>query len=141
MEHFDVADMFGRRRKPALTLVLERERAGKWVVVLVQNVGRGIAKAPYLALTLPPNFNASNYGFDGNGRFGLRPLGDRERRWFFGGDASTVIHVGQTLGVTRLEARVQRPDGTPIISGPQTFRYELAAEDMELTAGEAVVSF
>lgn len=141
MEHFDIADMFGRRRKPVLTLKLEKERGGGSVLVFVQNTGRGMAKAPYLALSLPQNFRASGYGFDGNGRFGLRPLGQHDQRCFFGGDAGAVIHVGQALGVTRLESTVTTPDGKPVLKGPQTFRYELAAEDVELTAGEVILDY
>jgi hypothetical protein len=109
--------------------------------VFVQNIGRGMAKAPYLALSLPQNFRASGYGFDGNSRWGLRPLGQHDQRCFFGGDAGAVIHVGQALGVTRLEATVKTPDGKPVLKGPQTFRYELAAEDVELTAGEVTLDY
>jgi Putative DNA-binding domain len=141
MEHFDIADMFGRRRKPALTLTLEKERSGGSLLVFVTNVGRGIARAPYLAMTLPEHFRVSGYGFDGHSGSGLRPLGEHGRKCCFGADAGVVIHVGQALGVTRLDATVQRADGSAIISGRQTFRYELAAEDLELTAGEVVVEY
>jgi hypothetical protein len=130
MEHFDVADMFGRRRRPQLSLVLHKEGPGSTILVSVRNDGRGIAKAPYQALDLPKGFRTSGYGFDGNGSFGLRPIGRSYVRCFFGGDATSVIHVGQELIVTKLEATTTTVDGKPAIKGPQVFRYDLAAEEL-----------
>lgn len=135
LEHFDVADMFGRRHRPKLVLTLQKEGHGQSVLVFVKNEGRGIAKAPYLALDLPAGFRASGYGFDGNGRFGLRPIGQLGDRCFFGGDAGTVVHIGQELPVTRLDTTVQTVDGKPGLSGRRRFSYQLAAEDIEVTAG------
>jgi Schlafen, AlbA_2 len=135
LEHFDVADMFGRRRRPLLTLRLQKEGHGASVLVVVKNDGRGIAKAPYLAVDLPQGFRASAHGFDGNGRFGLRQIGQYGNRCFFGGDAGTVIHVGQELFVTRLETTAQTPDGRPAIKRAQRFSYELGAEDVDLMTG------
>jgi hypothetical protein len=141
MEHFDVADMFGRRRKPVLALDLRKESGGANVMVSVKNVGRGIAKAPYLALRLPPGFRGSGYGFDGNGRFGLRHMGETDRICRFGASAGEVIHPGQILPVTQLQATVMRTDGAAIINGPQTFKYELVAEDCEMASGEVVLDY
>jgi len=135
MEPFDIADTFGRRRRPALALRLVPEQHGASVLVAVRNGGRGIAKAPYLGLELPQGFRASAYGFDGNGRFGLRPIGQYGTRCYFGGDAGTVIHVGQELLVTRLEATVTAPDGRPVLNALQRFQYELAAEDIDMITG------
>jgi hypothetical protein len=136
LEHFDIADMFGRRRRPVLSLRLVPESGGRSLLVAVRNDGRGVARAPYLGLQLPIGYRASPYGADGNGRFGLRPLGQQDARHFFGGDAGTVIHVGQELIVTRLDARVTTADGTPVLDGAQRFRYELAAEDIPMATGE-----
>jgi hypothetical protein len=134
LEHFDVADMFGRRRRPKLVLTLQKEGHGQSVLVSVKNEGRGVAKAPYLALDLPAGFRASGYGFDGNGRFGLRSIGQHGNRCLFGGDAGTVIHVGLDLPVTRLDTTVQTADGRPVLNGVQQFPYQLAAEDIDLIA-------
>ena len=105
-EQFDIADMFGRSRRPVLSLRLLAERDGGSLLVVVQNCGRGLARSPYLDLELPTSYCVSAYGADGNGRFGLRPLGQHDARYSFGGDAGTVIHVGQELIVAWLEARV-----------------------------------
>lgn len=141
MEHFDLADMFGRRRRPVLTLQLEKEGDGGTILVSVTNEGRGIAKAPYLALDLPAAFKPSTYGFDGNGSLGLEQVGRGYARSFFGGDANKVIHVGQKLIVTKLEARTIQADGRPVVKGAQRFGYELAAEDVELSAGEIILDY
>jgi hypothetical protein len=141
MEHFDLADMFGRRRRPALKLILEKKRNGSQLAMSIKNEGRGLAKAPYLSLTLPQKFRVHGYAFESSSRVGLRQLPYGDDRCHFGADANDVIHSGQTRRVAELEVTAQKPDGTPILSGPQTFRYELAAEDMELTSGEVVVGY
>lgn len=136
LEHFDIADMFGRRRRPVLSLRLIAERGGGNLLVALRNDGRGVARSPYLGLELPTSYRVSAYGADGNGRFGLRPLGQHEARYSFGGDAGTVIHLGQELIVTWLEATTITPDGRPVLGGAQRFRYELAAEDVAMVDGE-----
>jgi hypothetical protein len=141
MEHFDLADMFGRRRRPVLTVQLEKQGLGETILVSISNEGRGVAKAPYLALDLPAPFKASPYGFDGNGSFGLPPFGRGYERSFFGGDANRVIHAGQKLVITKLDARTTQPDGRPVVKGLQRFRFEVAAEDVELITGEIVLEY
>ena len=139
MEHYDVSDMFGRRQRPVLALELEIEPDA--VLVSVMNTGRGLAKAPYLGLWLPPNFKPSQYGYDGNGTFGLRRGGYAYGMCRFGGDAGIVIHSGQTLLVTKLDARVIRQGGTRAISGSQVFRYEVAAEGLPLRTGKVTLDY
>jgi predicted HTH transcriptional regulator len=53
MEHYDLEDMFGRRREPKLELTTRLEGGGPAteIVLGIRNVGRGTARAPYLALT------------------------------------------------------------------------------------------
>jgi hypothetical protein len=96
VEHFDIADMFGRRRRPVLAVTLETEGHGETIRVSITNRGRGIAKAPYLTLTPPKNWQSSTHGYDGGGTLGLRRIG-RDAIWRFGSDATEVIHAGQTL--------------------------------------------
>ena len=47
-----------------------------------------------------------------------------------------MIHVGQELLVTRLETTVKTERGLPVLNGAQRFRYDLAAEDIDMVAGE-----
>lgn len=142
MEHFDIADMFGRRRRPALKLFLEKQGNGETLLVTIRNEGRGIAKAPYLALKMPSEFDLSPHGFDGKGAFGLAPVGQYKETSFLGGDANKVIHVGQTLVVGRLEVRTRFTHGVrQVATGAYPFQYELAAEDGDISTGEIVVNY
>jgi schlafen family protein len=95
LEHFDLEDMFGGRRRPVLSVRLIPERDGASRLVAVRNDGRGVAKSPYLGIEVPRGFRASGHGFDGNGRFGLRNIGQHGAWCLFGGDAGAVIHVAK----------------------------------------------
>lgn len=99
MEHFDLEDMFGRRRKPKLILVgRQYRRGGRPVnyILGIKNIGRGTAKAPYLRLKIPQPYMLDRLGLDGTHRDGLprlrhagSPLEPR-----FGANADVVIHPG-----------------------------------------------
>jgi hypothetical protein len=142
MEHFDIADMFGRRPRPVLEILFTPENSdGAAILVSIANHGRGLARAPYLELALPNAYRASAYGADGNGHFGLTPLG-RGTRSAFGGDSNFVIHPGQQLDVTRLEATwILTPRAAELAKGPKTFGYKVAAEGLPLEAGERTFEF
>src|SRR5690606_23141057 len=101
LEHFDVADMFGRRQRPELTLLhklLSAGHAGRVlrvrVVLAIQNSGRGVAHAPYLALQVHAPHHLSRHGVDGNCHEGLPRLVSvaGERSYAFGANAAFVIH-------------------------------------------------
>jgi hypothetical protein len=72
---------------------------------------------------------------------GLPQIGRGSIHDFFSGDASKVIHPGQTLVVTKIAARAVSQTGKPIAKGPQRFQYELAADDVPLAGGEMVLDF
>ena len=149
MEHFEIADMFGRRPQPKLEFY-ERRAAGSsgggpggsWAEVNVflgiRNTGRGVAKAPYWALLVQPPYRLSQHGIDGNGRFGLQPLPESEdsiwRR--FGGGEGRYVYPGTQLDVAAISIEIpqnqQRIDTLRI-------EYELAADGVPLSAGAARV--
>jgi hypothetical protein len=136
MEHYEVADLFGRRRRPVLTVLAEVVDQDN-VLVSIANEGRGAARAPYLALQPQSPYGVSAFGADGNGGTGLRRLvvgnaASGEAR--FGGDGNVVIHPGQRLDVTRLWLGLHRPSG--FIPPPMTVvRYRVGAEDSALIEG------
>ena len=140
MEHFAVADMFGRRRRPRLVLALNREPNGSLMIQLA-NEGRGVAKSPYVAIRLPRSFRPSHYGFDGNGRFGLPFIGHASDWCSYGGESNKVIHSGQVVQVSRIDPTAVTASGQAVVPGPQTFGYELAAEDQPLERGELIVAY
>lgn len=141
MEHFEVADMFGRRPRPILKVIFTPREGGATILVSIRNEGRGLARSPYLALEVPGAFRASQYGFDGNGSFGLPPIGRGGVRPCFGSQTDFVIHSGQTLDVTSIDAAVKTISGAAVAKGPVTFGYEIAAEGLPITRGTETFTF
>lgn len=145
MEHFDVADMFGRRRRPCLRVVVRcSRRNGEEVRVLVslKNSGRGLACAPYLAIALPQPLRWCEFGVDGNCNEGLPRLrhsasGHQLR---YGAGLSQVIHPGTDLDVFSLWNGRDASYGA-VPGEPLALRYDVAAEDMPLVSGEVSLDF
>jgi hypothetical protein len=137
MEHFDLEDMFGRRKKPQLRMKVTVSRGE--ILIGLKNEGRGTAKAPYLSFVIPEPFSLAMYGVDGNGHVGLPRLhhaGDSQRPRF-GANSDIVIHPNTTLDVTKIEFRGRdenRPHGAFIIE------YEVAAEEMQLIRSQINVN-
>ena len=110
MEHFQVADMFGRRPHPELRLFhrkLGQDKFGRELRLRVQlgieNYGRGSAHAPYLALDLGRPFGIDDFGVDGNRHHGLSLLVNaRDGTSRFGGSGDCFVHPGTSLPVTML---------------------------------------
>jgi len=135
MEHFDVADMFGRRSRPNLQLFLTPSSSGDGLAVLgLENDGRGGAIAPYIEVTLPAGVKVDQFGLDGAGAFGLLRLphgGDNAHEPRFGGNRSMVIHPGARHDIAKLRGTVAKG---------QTYFYAVAAEGLPLTHFEFVVA-
>jgi hypothetical protein len=142
MEHFEIADMFGRRPKPDLVLVyktyfpqnLEPNRQKHRIDLGIYNRGRGSARAPYLGLRFRPPFSVDFYGIDGNTNHGLPELAlarDGLRR--FGGSGDIFVHPGTTHPVTAATAEIIGPERA---EGAQPFNlhleYEICAADQAL---------
>jgi hypothetical protein len=135
MEHFDIEDMFGRRKKPRLELYTQVRGTGPRteIVIGIINNGRGTARAPYLAFAAPKPFILSNYGIDGNGHDGLPMLHARggELPHRFGGNSSYVIHPETTLQIACLFFGIPAPVNL-IIPETVAIDYEITAEDSRL---------
>lgn len=121
----------GASRKPKLSLVGRVSSTGgrAQVVVAIKNeAGAGPARAPRLRLRLPPAFQASQWGLDGNGNDGLprMPQSPGSPGFLFAGSTSTVIHPGTEHEVTCVDYvgdQERRPTGLEI-------EYEVTAEEM-----------
>ena len=141
MEHFDLEDMFGRRKKPKLNLTTRLEGRGTAtkIVLAIENTGRGTAKAPYLAFGITPPFQARAYGLDGNGNDGLPKLHfGQHLKYRYGASADFVIHPGTIHDVTAvtlgLNPRLESiPDKDIVVE------YEISAEDTQIVRGSANV--
>jgi len=136
MEYFQVADMFGRRRRAVLKLYIEEGRitqmAGRTMdrmfTVGIENRGRGVAKFPGLRFKRTPGINVCHLGIDGNGRFGL-PQRPTEPEWIvFGGGVDHVIYPGTLLKVVVLEQTEKRV-GDQVVFEELTLAVELAADE------------
>ena len=155
MEHFDIADMFGRRRRPELiveTRILQggyqgggghTAHMGKLIVAL-RNRGRGVAKSPYLALRVSAPYVLDNTsGIAGTGPEGLPRLfhAGPKNTAKYGGSAGAVIHPQVLLDVALIPLQVSVDHQHRItLPKPVIIDYEIAAEDVPLVTGQQVVS-
>jgi hypothetical protein len=150
MEHFDIADMFGRRAHPRLEVMLTPGTGGTsssmgkrsaiaQARISVVNRGRGLAKFPYLSLRIPAPFRIARYELDGNGRAGLglrtQPAQQSEWRTYTGG-SNDVVHAGTELPVTLVECEVAE---TVHELADLRVEYQVAADGIAVTMGEVSV--
>jgi hypothetical protein len=132
MEHFDIADMFGRRRRP--NLVLDYIPKGKTrIVIRIRNDGRGTAIAPYLWVKFPPGHGMNPHGSDGNGNWNLPHVISRGPT-AFAGTTQDVIHPGTAIEVFVF----QRNDDKDVV-GPQEIQYGVAAMELPLREDKLVM--
>jgi hypothetical protein len=133
MEHYAIADMFGRRRRPVLEVDVRRRDDGR-NVVSIRNTGRGTARGPYLKLRLPSTLRRAQAGIDGNGNEGLPRLvgsASDSQGPEFAGNAMVLIHPNQRFEIAAVEVRERSEAGHEI-------SYQLAAEDFPLVDGTVI---
>lgn len=112
MEHYQVADMFGRRQRPVIVpyAVIYKDinsRDQLFLVIGLKNTGRAIAKFPFLKINQLEGFEFNVYGISGSGDFGIpRFIGARGYDEYRGG-VNDVIQCGSDLPVTRLKRPFQ----------------------------------
>lgn len=150
MEHFDIADMFGRRTRPDLQLDLQpstgsvisstTRSAELKIMVSISNAGRGIARFPMLEIKTSAPFKISRAGLDGNNRTGL-PMrvrtGRKHEAFTFAGGANDVIHAGTTLQVTFIELSVSETQPT---LEDLVVEYVIASEGVQSVKSEKRVA-
>lgn len=142
MEHFDLEDMFGRRKRPKLVLStwLTGERPNITIYLGIKNEGRGTAKAPYLAFQCPRPFKVSMFEL-GSGQTGLPKLHNagQELPYRYGANFGFVIHPGIVHDVTSIWLGMTSGEAD-CPHGEIAIEYEVAAEDVQLTRSIAVVN-
>lgn len=150
MEHFDIEDMFGRRRKPVLGLHYSAhvepasgDSSGRVydasVTLGIANKGRGSAKFPYLEVAVEPPFRIDRYGVDGNMSFGMPRIaisGDGARRGAFAGGSAIRVYPSSVHEVLRLTGTVKRESSPP---QSLTVTYRIAADDVASVDGELMI--
>ncbi len=134
MEHFDIADMFGRRPHPLLKLAHTVRNPGPdaEIIVSLRNDGRGSARAPYFALSVESPFRRHMHGLDGNNREGLPFLAEQTNRALlrYGARGDFVIHPAVTHDVLKL---TRSNNATPVPPNGVTIHYAIACDDQPLT--------
>lgn len=142
MEHFDVADMFGRRQKPKLEVTTRVNGIGADVKIILglRNTGRTSARAAYLAFDAPPPFKRDEYGIDGNRNEGMRrlPFTGQELSYRYGADTNFAIHPGITHEVAMLSLGFN-PSSLP--TRDIHIKYAICAEDIALQTGTLLVPY
>jgi len=134
MEHFDLADMFGKRRRPDLRvrwrlghISFSLDKPYRFAIILgLENTGRGIARYPLLEMRSMSGALLFDYGIDGNRHQGLPLLeGDRPGDLTLAGGVNDVIHpatIKEIVALGFFDATTM-PD--------INFRLTVAAEDLE----------
>lgn len=137
MEHFDLEDMFGRRKKPKLDLTARMVGQGARTAIIlgIENTGRATAKAPYLAFNITAPFAPSMFGLDGNTNNGLPKLHFGQRlKYRYGASGDFVIHSNTIHEVTALNVGMNpQPDAIP--DRDIIVDYEISAEDSQMVKG------
>jgi Putative DNA-binding domain len=139
MEHFDIADMFGRRARPMLELTARSRSNGNEIIFGLKNIGRAVARAPYLAVSCPPPFRRSPYGIDGNRNESIKMLvaDNPGPPWRYPASADFVIHPGVTLEIGCL---TRENNATPLAAEGVFITFGIACEGMNLGEGTFLVT-
>ncbi len=152
MEHYEVADMFGRRKRPKLKLYtsfseLKTVKVGQEeyldfdLTIGLENIGKVVAKYPYLSMKVQEPYVVSSYGLDGNGHEGLArlPKGNFFDPTKWGAGSETVIHAGGILEVTKVLPPMTSP--RIHIGKDLVIEYQIYAENAETVTGTEIVRY
>lgn len=145
MEHFDIEDMFGRRKKPDLNLIGEILPGATLrklgivsyecdILVSIQNTGRGIAR--FCDLHIRVN---NPYEINWRGEGTLSPRRTNKQGYSkFSADSHTVIHPDSVFQITRIKVAVPE-SGSPHAIPNAAIEYHIDAEDMRRKEGTLLV--
>lgn len=149
MEHFDLEDMFGRRRRPRLQLELSMVKRGfsrsssrleypHSIVVSLRNEGRGSAQNVFVRLSVNAPFFISSSGPEADGRGGLsRSATVSEREQILRAEPRDVVHPGMRQGIVAIAVAFdEHAAALPDLK----VRVDLAADGVPLHQLEATLS-
>jgi len=153
MEHFDIEDMFGRRKKPDLSLSTRIRPSHTRqtphytehdliIYISVVNNGRGSAIAPFLSVRVNNPYHIYSYGVDGNRHFGLPELNRSRGSQYvpYGSSSDFYIHPGISIDVTAIKASIINVEPNLSQVKDLTIKYVLAADGVSTKEGEEIVS-
>lgn len=135
LEHFDIADMFGKRRRPVLSFKYDLQYMNRMIGISfsIENTGRGTAKAPYLAVKFGPGLSRHPYESKG-----LPPYPGRiAPNWIhYGAEEGKVIHPGIRLHVGECAMREEVIEGG--VPEESYIDYKISSEDVALVEGRVI---
>lgn len=147
-EHFDIVDMFTRKKKPLLELKLinlTKQRVSDDIqielTIAIKNTSQVIGKFPYLAISVNEgNFSISRSGPQGNPLSGFKRVrNDRTYQANFIGGNDVVIFPGTIYEVEKITGGFRLP--IPLEFSPEiVIDYLLTCENMELKKDRIVFS-
>ena len=146
MEHFDIEDMFGRRKTPKLELFIKLRRGGSSArkknvnfIFYIKNTGRGLAKYPFLEIELNTPYQFSPYDFSETHPLGLRVQRKYDRalnQISLYGREGDVIHPDCELQVIQLTHSYNLNEQIPKL----VVKYKMTAEGIKDQSGEKVIN-
>lgn len=144
-EHYDIVDMFARRKQPKLRLetkniIKQAVHRTFWrfeLVFAIINDSKAIAKFPYLAMNVSHPFGLADFGLDGNGFTGLqRTKNSLTYSLNYTGGGDIVIHPQMTLDIDKLRGEIRQVD-EPL---DLIIDYLIMAENMDPIQNKIVIS-
>ena len=147
MEHFQIADLFGRRKRPNLSLYYILSNRGKklhtdihrfYLDLFILNKGKGTAKAPYVNI-----YSKEQFSFvDLNNNLDIIDMMEYSSNKFdikFGNDPNIVIHPKTSIRVVKLTIEIPIDFINKNEEDIKIF-YEVTAEDMVLKEDEIIIT-
>jgi hypothetical protein len=143
MEYFQLADMFGRRSRPVLSLWHQMGRTRmehgaayyeREFLIGIQNSGRAIARFPSLRFEVMPGINLAPYGLNGSGAWGLPQRPTAEGWVIFGGGADDVIYPGTHLTIAKMTHRSQMSGWVKVGTNTPTQIFKEVKFEVEIAA-------
>jgi hypothetical protein len=150
MEHFEIADMFGRRRRPRLRLTVHLRSGGEMgggdsvehygkLILVLSNEGRGPAKNLYVDVSVRRPYGIGDFGVDGNRNEGLpRIVPYNKNAVRYGGTSERVLHPGVSMELAAISVFTANNPG---VLPDLIVKAHLAADDLALEAQTITLSW
>jgi hypothetical protein len=143
-EHFDIIDMFSRKRSPDLDLSIRvAQKRGDnrfhqyFIIISIVNKGKAIGRYLSLSFNLKYGFSVYEHGLGGNRDTGLKSAKNdlKFMHNYFGG-IDQVIHPDSTLDVDRCTCHISKELAPPDF----TITYSISAENFETKTGSLTIN-
>lgn len=142
MEHYQIADMFGRRHQPRIIpigyLAGDINTPGEIIITLaIENDGKAIGRFLLFKINDASGFNASRFAAGGNYDFCLKPFPSPTSLKHYQGGADDFIHPGTELLINKFNRHYPRISSTPIPD--VTLKGVLAAQHLPAKKWELTI--